>query len=177
MSKQIDPDHSHTRDILRIVGPVLIIVGLIFALIGGVDFFAAFGSMRPPQYFWCLFVGMPLVTLGTSISKFAYLGAVSRYLANEVAPVSADVTNYMVQETKDSVQDLAAAVGQGVISGMNSAQTQTVPCPKCNTRNEGSAKFCKSCGTSLAKVIACANCGELNDSDARYCDDCGKPMA
>lgn len=177
MPKQIDPDHSQTRDTLRVLGPITIVVGLIFILIGGVDFFAAFGSMRPPQYFWCLFLGMPLFALGSSISKFAYLGAVSRYMANEVAPVSKDVTNYLVQETKGSVRDLAAAVGQGVITGMNSANTSTISCSKCSTENEASANFCKSCGTSLKKSAICASCGETNDGDARYCDNCGKPIA
>ncbi len=133
--------------------------------------------MEPPRQFWCAFVGLPLVGIGLSISRFAYLGAVTRYVANEVTPVGTDVVNYVAQGTKESVRNLATAVGEGFRGAASAGSARIVRCHKCNTDNEESAKFCKSCGAPLAKSKPCAACGELNDPDAKFCDNCGKALA
>jgi hypothetical protein len=172
--------------------------GLIFTIVGFGSFFSSFGSFGPPRYFWCAFVGLPLLGVGLGICKFAYLGAVSRYVAGEVAPVGKDVVNYLAQGTKGAVRDLAAAVSEGLASGVPSGDVPhagvpsgnighagvpsgniggLVRCQKCDVDNEGSANFCKACGAPLAKLRACESCGERNDPDARFCDNCGKPMA
>ena len=71
----------------------------------------------PPRFFWCAFVGLPLMGLGGTICKFAFMGAVSRYIANEVAPVGKDVVNYMAEGTKGAVRDVAVAVGDRLRAG------------------------------------------------------------
>ena len=114
MAKQIDPRHTEIRDTLRVVGPAVVIVGLIFTAIGIGSFFSAFGTFEPPRYFWCVFVGFPLMALGIAICMFAFMGAVTRYMADEAAPVGKDVVNYMAEGTKDAVRDVAAAVGEGL---------------------------------------------------------------
>lgn len=177
MSQQIDPQHTQTRDILRVVGPAVIIVGLIFTAIGIGSFFSSFGSFEMPRYFWCAFVGIPLLGLGSLICKFAFMGAVSRYVANEIAPVGKDVVNYMAEGTKDAVRDVATAVGDGLRGGAFAMETRGVRCHKCNADNEARANFCNGCGASLAKAKPCACCGEMNDPDARFCDHCGKAVA
>jgi ABC-type oligopeptide transport system substrate-binding subunit/class 3 adenylate cyclase len=48
-------------------------------------------------------------------------------------------------------------------------------CPKCDTENLEDARFCRSCGASLASV--CAQCGRELASDARFCDRCGAELA
>ncbi len=179
MPSQLKPDdsqHTGLRDLLRVIGPVIVIVGGIFTLIGLVSFFSAFGGMEPPRQFWCAFVGLLLVGIGMAISKFAYLGAITRYMADEVAPVGSDVVNYMTQGTKESVRDLATAVGEGFRTGSATGETRVVRCRKCNTDNDAAARFCKNCGTSLAKTKPCEACGEMNDLDARFCDNCGKAL-
>ena len=177
MSQQIDPRHTETRRVLRVVGPAVILVGLIFAAIGLGSFFSSFGSFEPPGYFWCAFVGLPLIGLGAAICKFAFMGAIKRYTANEVAPVGKDVVNYMAEGTKGAVRDVAAAVGEGLRAGAAGNEVQIVRCHKCNTDNEAAANFCKGCGAPLAKTKPCPSCGELNDPDARFCDNCGKAIA
>jgi hypothetical protein len=177
MSKQIDPRHTEIRDTLRVVGPAVVVVGLIFTAIGLGSFFSAFGTFEPPRYFWCVFVGFPLIALGIAICSYAFMGAVSRYMADEVAPVGKDVVNYMAEGTKDAVRDVAAAVGEGLRAGGPSQEARVVRCHKCNADNETSANFCKACGAPLAKTKPCPSCGELNDPDARFCDNCGKPVA
>jgi predicted RNA-binding Zn-ribbon protein involved in translation (DUF1610 family) len=56
-------------------------------------------------------------------------------------------------------------------------------CKKCGMENDNDAKFCKSCGSSIAeeketsmydgKIKKCPNCGELVDSFTLKCKACG----
>jgi len=177
MSRQIDSDHKEKRAVLRIVGPIVLGIGLVCTAIGIGSFFASFGSFGPPRYFWLAFVGLPLVGVGVGLCKFAFMGAVSRYMAGEVAPVGKDVVNYMVDGTKDAVRDVAEAIGEGLSSSHNGPESQIVRCHKCQEDNEASANYCKSCGAPLNKPVACSKCGELNDPDARFCDHCGQGIA
>ena len=177
MRRKIDPQHEDTRNLLRLVGVLVVGVGLLFTIIGVGSFFSAFGSFQSPRYFWCVFVGMPLLGLGSVICKFAFMGTVSRYIAGEVAPVGKDVVNYMVDGTKDSVRDLAAAVSEGIDAGRhNHAQAEDVCCPKCNHANDREALFCNNCGTRLATTKTCPNCKNSNDLEAKFCDNCGRPL-
>jgi double zinc ribbon protein len=176
MGQQMDSgSHQGARAILRVIGPVVLGVGLLFAVVGIGNFFMSFGSFGgPPRYFWCAFVGLPLIGVGIAICKFAFMGAITRYVANEVAPVGKDVVNYMADGTQDAVRDIASAIGEGLSTSPSDRELHGVRCHKCNENNEASAKFCKSCGASLSKSVTCSNCGELNDPDARFCDHCGQ---
>ena len=54
----------------------------------------------------------------------------------------------------------------------------TVSCPSCHTANAAGAKFCASCGTSLAPAVrTCAGCGAELAGGAKFCATCGKPAA
>jgi hypothetical protein len=170
--------HKQTRDFLRVIGPLVLGTGVVFALIGFGSFFSAFGSFSgPPRYFWCAFVGLPLIGVGTFITKFAYMGAVTRYMANEITPVGTDVFNTVARDTKSSIRDIAAAIGSGLRDGTDlPGADPAVACPACSTPNETNASFCKGCGASLAKR-QCSHCGDEAASDARFCDSCGEPLA
>ena len=48
-------------------------------------------------------------------------------------------------------------------------------CPACGADNSASAKFCDSCGASLAP--ACPACGHRNRPSSRFCMECGAPLA
>ncbi len=176
MPKPIDPRHTETRSALRVIGPCLAGVGVLFTVIGVASFFASFGTFQPPQYFWCIFVGFPLLAIGGMITKVAYLGAFTRYLADEVAPVGKDVVNYMADGTKDAVRDLASAVGEGLGLKPPGDQITTIRCPKCDAENEPSASFCKHCGGPLAQTRVCPVCGHENAADAQFCDHCGRSV-
>jgi ribosomal protein L40E len=175
MSNEINPGHGEVRAVLRVVGPAIAAMGLVFLIVGMVSFFSAFGGGGFPSRFWCAFVGLPLLFFGVSISKFAFLGAVTRYTAGEVAPVGKDVTNYMVAGTKDAIRDVASAIGEGLSSGGREEVGGTIICGKCGADNETSANFCQSCGSPLGTKKRCAKCGDLNNADARFCDKCGAP--
>lgn len=176
MSLQDDNQHNSTRDFLRILGPVVVITGAIFAIIGIGNFFSSFGSFEPPKYFWCAFIGLPLIGGGLGICKFAYMGAITRYMANEVAPVGKDVVNYMADGTKGAVRNVATAVGEGIRAGFSPTEKAILHCNHCHTDNQAPANFCKSCGKSLAATRSCGGCGKANEPDSRYCDHCGKVL-
>ncbi|MBI2948490.1 MAG: hypothetical protein HYY23_12670 [Verrucomicrobia bacterium] len=106
--------HTAVRSFLRIAGPIVALVGLSFLAVGMTSFFSSFGSFEPPRFFWCGFVGMPLLFVGVVLCKFGYFGAVARYIAAEAAPVAKDTVNYMAEGTKDAVKTVARAVAEGV---------------------------------------------------------------
>jgi uncharacterized membrane protein len=114
MNQVESPKHNAVRNFLRIVGPTVAVIGLIFTVVGMARFFSAFGSFQPPRLFWCAFVGLPLIFVGLVMSKFGYIGSVARYLAGESAPVTKDTVNYMVEGAKDAVKTVARAVAEGV---------------------------------------------------------------
>ena len=169
-SNKINPNHTGTRAVLQVVGPALALLGLAFIVIGFGSFFAAFGNHDgPPRYFWCAFVGMPLLGVGLMISKFAFLGRVSRYVAGETAPVAKDTFNYLAEDTQEGVRNVAGAIGEGLGS-----TTSPSRCRACGHTNDADAKFCRNCGASLA--ASCPACGHANAPDAKFCDDCGKSL-
>jgi membrane protease subunit (stomatin/prohibitin family) len=51
-----------------------------------------------------------------------------------------------------------------------------VTCPSCQASNPAGAKFCASCGTALVPAVRhCAGCGAEIAADAKFCPTCGKP--
>lgn len=170
--ERINPGHAAVRSLLRILGPLMAAVGGIFLLIGMVSFFSAFGSFGPPRYFWCAFVGMPLLAVGVAMTKFGFMGAITRYQAGEIAPVGKDTFNYMAEGTRGGVHTIATAVGTGLARGSYDGGQ---PCPMCGHANDRNAKFCDECGALMSR--ACPSCGQVNDGDAKFCSGCGTSLA
>jgi len=175
MSKEIGSEHTGARGVLRVVGSCFVFVGLIFVIVGMASFFSAFGGSGPPRYFWCASLGMPFLAVGGIMCMLGYMGAIGRYVVNEVAPVSKDAINYMADGTKEAIGDVAAVIDEGLRSGAGATEVRVLRCHKCNADNEVLAKFCKECGAAITKSKPCGICGELNDADAKFCDNCGKP--
>ena len=48
-------------------------------------------------------------------------------------------------------------------------------CASCGTANEADSRFCKECGSPLAR--ACPSCGRAADADAKFCAGCGTSFA
>jgi hypothetical protein len=120
----------------------------------GEDFLLSARQLVPgsPRFFWCAFVGMPILFVGTAICMFAFLGALTRYQAAEVAPVGKDTFNYLAKSTKEGVQTVATAVGAGLSSGM-AGTGQKIHCPKCGQLGGADAKFCAKCGGKLTVCL------------------------
>jgi tetratricopeptide (TPR) repeat protein len=50
-------------------------------------------------------------------------------------------------------------------------------CPKCETENAVSAKFCTACGQQLQTEVVCPQCNHTNKSTAKFCEECGHALA
>ena len=169
--EKINPGHTQVRGALRTIGPCILAVGGILTLIGLGSFFSSFGTFNPPRYFWCAFLGMPLMALGAGLTKFGYMGAVARYVAGEAAPVGKDTFNYIAEGTQDGVRTVAGAIREG-FTGV-SAGTE-IQCSACSQTNDANAKFCSGCGAAVA--VMCGSCDTVNDTSARFCDNCGASL-
>lgn len=106
-----DPGHLAMRATLRLVGGLMVVAGLILSAIGIGNFFSAFGTMTPPRYFWCVFAGFPLLGIGAALLRFGFMGAVSRYAANEVVPVASDATRQVLGGSQAVLQDIVHPAG------------------------------------------------------------------
>jgi len=114
MSKLQTEQHRGMRSFLRIAGPLVAGVGLVFLIIGMASFFSAFGGGDSPRLLWCAFVGMPLLFFGGVMCMFGFLGAVARYTAAEQVPVATDAINDLAEGTQGAVKTVARAVAEGV---------------------------------------------------------------
>jgi membrane protease subunit (stomatin/prohibitin family) len=62
--------------------------------------------------------------------------------------------------------------------GYASQAQATVACSNCQASNPAGAKFCASCGTSLAPPsVECPNCHAENPQAAKFCASCGTQIA
>ncbi len=170
--RKIDPSHESIRGVLRMVGPLLVGIGLALMAVGIGSFFASFGQFGPPRFFWCAFLGMPILFAGGVCCQFGYLGKVSRYVAGETAPVQKDTFNYLAQGTQQGVRTLASAVRKG----FSASDTPTAVCSKCGASNEADARFCAQCGEELPRQRICAKCNAVNVAGSRYCNQCGSDL-
>jgi hypothetical protein len=141
---------ASVRNALRVLGPILLAIGLILTVAGMISFFSAFNGGGMPTFFWLAFIGLPLTGLGGSLVRAGYLGPASRYVAGEVTP---------------TLRDTLGALGIGSAERV---------CPSCGHHNDADSQFCNSCGKPLNRT--CPACGAANDADARFCDGCGKPL-
>jgi heme/copper-type cytochrome/quinol oxidase subunit 1 len=127
------PKHNKVRAFLRLAGPVTGGVGLLFNLIGMVSFFSAFGGGGPPKFFWCCFVGMPLMFAGGVMCLFGFMGALARYSAAEQVPVATDAVNDLAEGTQPAIRTVARAVAEGIDEARQNATQQHEPPPRGKT--------------------------------------------
>jgi hypothetical protein len=76
--------------------------------------------------FFCAFIGLPLMCVGSAMCMFGFVGAFARYIAAEQAPVAKDTLNYMADGTQEAVKTVARAAAQGVAEGVQRAQASSI---------------------------------------------------
>lgn len=113
------PGHANVRKFLQIGGPVILASGVLFTIVGIGSFFMSFGSASPPRFFWCGFIGLPMMFVGGVMCMFGYASVVQRYLAGETAPVAKDVVNYMGENTQPGLKAMSKAIAEGVIEAQS----------------------------------------------------------
>ena len=148
---KIDPGHSRSKQFLCILGPSTAALGLLLTIIGFGSLLSSFGSHEMPRYFWCAFIGLPLLGVGVAMSQFGFLGSFIRYVSGEAAPVQKGTFNYLAKGTREGVKTLASAVGEGLAEGIGKDRQAVKRCLSCAHENDSDAKFCKNCGTSLVQ--------------------------
>lgn len=161
---------------LKIIGWILAPIGLICTIIAMVDFFMSTESWDSPRLFFLSFIGLPLFGVGLMCLLFGYRRKITDFVVTQGAPVAKDFTNYMANETGDSIAKVAgkvaAEVNRSAKGGVEGVDSNT--CCKCGTENPIGAKFCSNCGNALTKK--CPYCGAENDDGAKYCNVCGKQL-
>src|SRR5271166_4492305 len=107
---KIGPGHSRSKQFLRLLGPIIVGLGLLFTIIGFGSLLSSFGSHELPRYFWCAFIGLPLLFVGVAMSMFGFLGSFTRYVSGEQAPVIKDSFNYLAEGMQEGVKTVATAI-------------------------------------------------------------------
>lgn len=165
--KFIPEDHQKARSFFRLLGPVLLIIGVVCIIVAGVDFFTL-EPFEGPKLFWLFFVALPLVSIGFTLSGLGFGGSVAKYQSREYAPVAKDTFNYLAQETTLGVKEITNALHQG------STAPLSLNCHNCQQPNPINSKFCNDCGEKL--VFTCRSCEQENTKDARFCNHCGTSL-
>lgn len=148
-------DQREAVRIARVAGPIVATIGALMFIVGFIQFASfdpsPFGEMPSVVL---PFFGMILFGVGATVTRWAYVGPVAKYVAEESAPGIRIAARTVVDEAR---------------------RVPASRCASCGTENAIDARFCKSCAAPL--VRRCAACGGASAADARFCDDCGKPIA
>ena len=78
--RQIDPGHPKKRHVLRVVGPVVLALGVILTAISVLTVIMG-DPFEHPGRAALAFAGMPLMFVGTVLSMLGFGGALARYQA------------------------------------------------------------------------------------------------
>ena len=135
-------ENNRKRIVMTIIGIFLIIGGIVLAAFG-------ISKLMDGDYslFSLVFIGFPMIFAGLVILLLFNLGKMTRFVASQSAPVSKDVANYMMDNTKESIGGVAKEVSKNINDG------KQVP-----------------------KHRACLKCGAINDINHNFCGDCGAPL-
>lgn len=156
-------NHEETKKKLKIIGSIILGVGITLSAIGLISFFSAFGSDNFPKLFFLVFPGFPMIGIGASMLSFAYKREIMRYSKNESVPV----INEAIEEVSPTVKK--------VVSGEKTSDEKTKKCPNCGAENPDKNKFCPECGATLDKI--CPTCGNTVDADDKFCPNCGTKLS
>lgn len=155
-------NHEETKKKLKIIGSIILGVGITLSAIGLISFFSVFGSGDFPKLFFLVFPGFPMIGIGASMLSFAYKREIMRYSKNESVPV----INEAIEEVGPTVKK--------VVSGEKTSDEKTKKCPNCGAENPDKNKFCPECGATLDKI--CPTCGNTVDADDKFCPNCGTKL-
>ena len=154
-------DYSKTKKTFRTLGFIILPIGLVLSIIGFIDFFMSFNSMTQPKLFFCLFIGLPLTSIGIIFLILGFMKELNSFASSQSAPVHKDVINYMLDGTREEVNKTINA-------------SKKIICPECKAENDKDALFCSTCGHKLKNT--CPKCKAENDADAKFCKNCGEEL-
>jgi hypothetical protein len=140
-----------TRLVLRTLGAVLTIIGLLLLGIGMGRALSSSGSAEWSGYVWPAILGMPLLLVGMALCKRGYSGFFARSGFGKADHFRrSNTVTYLAESTRGDVDTIARAMRESMIAAM-SGKEQVVLCPDCKHSNDADAKFCKNCGTPIVR--------------------------
>lgn len=148
MNRKYIKEHPKARKTLRIIGFIVLPIGLTLMIIADIFFF-----MGDTSLFYLNFIGAPFIFIGAVCLMYGFMRTVSGYVAGETTPVISESVNYIYEGIKNSDKKV---------------------CPNCKELNDASSHFCKKCGASLDDK--CPDCGEVVSVEDTYCKNCGKKL-
>lgn len=92
-------NHEKFKKAMKTAGVILLAVGIVFIVIGAVDFAQALKGENRPEKFWAFFVGFPLFAVGGMFMMIGFHREIVKYMKDETMPV-----------TKEVAQELKAAL-------------------------------------------------------------------
>lgn len=136
--------NANTRKKLRIIGILLIVIGIIILIYSSITMFSNFGDSieksRNNLMTWFGFsvLGLVLLFFGGLAFYFSVIRPVSKYVATEVSP---------------AITTASEAFGKGLKdSGISKSETKEVikvKCPHCGYLESEDAEFCSKCGKKI----------------------------
>ncbi len=153
--------YAQSKSFFRVLGPGLLVLGVILSAIGIGAFFIGFigaanGNTRPgesnfPILFLLIFPGILLLAIGGLMTQAGYLKEITQYAAKETSPAITTTTTAI----KSAIAD------------------DDIPCPSCALPIEPNSKFCAHCGIQTQDQ-ACIKCDAPLESNDRFCNQCGQ---
>ena len=141
-------NQSGARTVFRVLGVVAVLAALWLMVTAGMEFFTLEGFEEPTK-FWMFFVGMPLLAVGGWLLQAGFMGVGARYTSGELSPVAKDTAHYLTDGK--GLLGVGATPSGETTSAPTGAGSSTGPyCRSCGTRNDADARFCDSCGTTMA---------------------------
>ena len=159
-----------TNKVLKVLGFIFLPIGIICELIGFIDFFNAFETFGSPKLFFLKFIGMPILFVGIVCLTLGYRKQITEFHADSVAGVNKDISNFMIDGTRDSITKTAQSIHEAIRNNNDNAISINV-CEKCGEKNPINARFCSKCGSQI--IIKCPSCGQEMDDGANFCNKCG----
>ena len=167
-------DHKKIKKTLRIVGFICSIAGLFFIIVGISDFFSDFNHIGfPPagsNTTHYPFIGIPLLFIGLVCLMFGYMNAFASFAASQSAPVTKDVTNYLLDGTRKEIKKTTQEIAKTFFL----TRDKTLQCSECETFNEVGSRYCEWCGKPL--TLICPQCQSQSENDAQFCRKCGEKL-
>jgi hypothetical protein len=154
--------------VLRIVGVILIIIGLIIFITGVTsqdseslddeDFGGGFSTM------FLTFIGIAMMMFGGFVLYFGFVGGVAKYYADEVSPA-----------IETGTEAFGAGLSRGIQRGGGlKIDLQTTGQTPHRAPGRYHTPAYQTQGTKEVIRIKCRNCGYLETEDADFCSKCGK---
>lgn len=176
-NEKYENKYNGTARTLRIIGWPILIIGILCMGAGMASFFVGMTNQEMPQLFFLCFIGAPVMMGGIVCLSLGYRKKMGEFMATQTAPVAKDFTNYMLDNTSDSLANTFGKISAAVNKNKPNSQVEGVTantCAKCGHVNPADSKFCAKCGAPLVKK--CPHCGADNDDGAKFCNNCGKEL-